>query len=111
MQIPQLSKEIEETIMNIVEHIVDKHDVEVFDIRLHFRPYKSRYYADCSCGKIWQIGDSSIRLEENREIRSVLELFFKDKTALKKLVEYRKNRKNREEIVRKANSTISSLEV
>ena len=114
MQLPQLPDEIMETIFTIADHIIEEHDGEEVNVRLTYRGYEGRYYVDCSCGRLWKmsvIRTDIVGVDENIRSRHLLESFFREQAILKKMVEYRKKRLNKEQIVKRANSAIGSLEV
>jgi hypothetical protein len=111
MQLTQLQNEMKKPIDEIIDHVIENHEHEELDLRLDYSGLKGQYCVDCGCGKIWQIGNHDIMLEVNRTDRYALESFFRDQSALKKMIKSRKKLKKQEEVVKRANGTISSLEV
>ena len=111
MQLAPLPNNIQEKFLKIIDHIIEEdHNLDSVNVRLFYSAADNKYYADCSsCGKIWTITDSSLYLNDTtfRLLKNILD----NEITFRGIIEYRKKRKKQEEITRKANDTINSLEV
>lgn len=113
MRIAHFGDTINQTILDVIDHLADdKHNGKI-DVRLTHNQCLGGYKfsIDCSCGKMWEVDNGQLDTIKNENLKRTLYGLFSNVIILEKMVNYRKIAKKQEELVKKTNGPISSLEV